>query len=167
MQNIHHNLSHFFPLIAFPKSSLCCFSSCMLFLHVSWSLNVYILPGGMNEALYWLSSAFDFETENGCLTCACARVFTCACFEFVCMYVHMPDLRSLCKSHCSTKLHMTSICMQGNSDLIIGILFLIKTCRGHQPLSLCVALSSHPFSFSSLSLFHPGPLVLGKNKYMS
>lgn len=67
MQNIHHSLS----LIAFPKSSLCCFSPCMLFLHVSWSLNVYILPGGMNEAFYWPTRAFDFETENGCLPCAC------------------------------------------------------------------------------------------------
>lgn len=71
----------FFSLIAFSKSSLCCFSPCMLFLHVSWSLNVYILPCGMNEAFYCPSRAFDFETENGCLSCACVHVFTCACFE--------------------------------------------------------------------------------------
>lgn len=96
MQNIHHSLSHFFSLIAFSKSSLCCFSSSMLFLHVSWSLNVYILPGGMNEALYCPSCAFDFETKkrmsfvcvcsciNVCvlwvnLRCACMRARACTC----------------------------------------------------------------------------------------
>lgn len=146
MQNIHHSLS----LIAFPKSSLC-FSPCMLFLHVSWSLNVYILPGGMNEAFYWPTRAFDFETENGCLPCACVpfvylRVRALS-KSTLCVRMHMPASRSLHMPHCSTKLHMTSICMQGNSDLITGILFLIKTCRRHQPLSFCVflSLSSPPF----------------------
>ncbi len=88
----------FFSLIAFSKSSLCCFSPCMLFLHVSWSLNVYILPGGMNEAFYCPSRAFDFETENGCLSCACVHVFTCACFECCACSrarMHMPASRSL------------------------------------------------------------------------
>ncbi len=126
----------FFPYSFFQKLSVL-FFPCMLFLHVSWSLNVYILPGGMNEAFYCPSRAFDFETENGCLSCACVHVFTCACFECCACSrarMHMPRLAlSLRMSHCSTKLHMTSICMQGNSDLITGILFLIKTCRGHQP----------------------------------
>jgi len=49
--------------------------------------------------------------------------------------------------------------MQGNSDLITGILFLIKTCRSHQPLLFCLSLLPSLFRFSlSLSI----PLAINR-----
>jgi len=49
----------FFPLNLFQKLSVLFSPRVCYFFHVCWSLNVYILPGGMNEAFY--SRAFEFS----------------------------------------------------------------------------------------------------------
>lgn len=164
MQNIHHSLPPFSPYSFFQKLSVLFFPVYVIFfMSVGVEMCTFCQTEWMRPFIVvrlTLKQKTDaFRVRVFMYVSLRVRALSKCAFAYLRTRgarAHMPASRSLRMSRCSTKLHMTSICMQGNSDLITGILFLIKTCRSHQPLSLSSPpfFVFFPFPFPSTSPWH-------------